>query len=125
MRLGTGVMLAGVLGGISWVVRWAVPDGTAADALLWAGAVLLTVLAVGTGTLMVKPVALKAVVGPCVGLLGWSLAAVAGLGGDPMRAGLVGLALIVVAPVTWERLRPLPAPRRATVKPQRAGSHAR
>ena len=107
VRLGTVIAIAGVLGGALWIVRWGVGDGSTGDVLLYAGAVLVTVLAVGVGSLMVRPIPLKAVVGPCVGLLAWSLAAVVGLDGDPVRAGIVGLVLLVVVPVTWERTRPL------------------
>lgn len=155
MRLGNVLAVAGVLGAAAWIGRWAadgsVSDGVG-DVLLWVGAALLTVLAVGVGTLMVRPLPLKAVVGPCVGLLAWSLGAVVGVDGDAVRAGIVGLVLLVVVPVTWERLRPLAASRaaekaaagggrgsgrgsgggsgkgpgsRAAGKPQRAGSHAR
>jgi hypothetical protein len=144
MRLGNVLAIAGVLGAAAWIGRWAV-DGTASDGvgdvLLWVGAALLTVLSVGVGTLMVRPLPLKAVVGPCVGLLAWSLGAVIGVDGDALRAGIVGLVLLVVVPVTWERLRPLAASRaaeraaaggsgkgsgtRAAGKAQRAGSHAR
>ena len=127
MRLGTVLAVAGVLGGALWIARWGLGDGTAGDGLFWAGAALLTAAAVGVGTLMVRPVPLKAVVGPCVGLLALSLGAVLGLDGEPVRAGIVGLVLLVVVPVTWERTRPLPGKpaRAAKVKPQKAGSHAR
>lgn len=128
MRLGTVIAVAGVLGGVLWIVRWGLGEGTPSDALLYAGAALVTVMTVGAGTLMVRPVPLKAVVGPCVGLLAWSLAAVVGLDGDPVRAGVVGLVLLVVVPVTWERTRPLQAKaaaRAATARAAKQGSHAR
>ena len=127
MRLGTVLAVAGVLGGALWIVRWALGGGSAGDALFWAGTALVTAAAIGVGTLMVRPIPLKAVVGPCLGLLAVSLGAVLALDGEPVRAGIVGLVLLVLAPVAWERTRPLerkPA-RAAKAKPQKAGSHAR
>lgn len=127
MRFGNVLAVAGVLGAALWIVRWGLGDGSAGDGLFWAGAALLVALAVGVGSLMVRPVPLKAVVGPCVGLLALSLGVVLGLDGEPVRAGIVGLVLLVVVPVTWERARPLqrkPA-REPKAKPQKAGSHAR
>ena len=84
------------------------------------------VVAVAAGAGMVKPVPLRAVVGVCLALLCWSLGAVAGLDGDPVRAGVVGLVLVVLVPVGWERVRPV-GPRRATgasAEPARAGRTA-
>ena len=43
--VGTVLSGFGVLGGLLWIARWAVGG----DALLWAGAALLTVLAAGAG----------------------------------------------------------------------------
>ncbi len=46
--------------------------------------------------------------------------------GDPVRAGVVGLVLVVLVPVGWERVRPV-GPRRATgssAEPARAGRTA-
>ena len=122
VQVGTVVSGIGVLGAGAWVARWA----TDLDPLLWVGAALLTVVAVAAGAGMVKPVPLRAVVGVCLALLCWSLGAVAGLDGDPVRAGVVGLVLMVVVPVGWERVRPV-GPRRATgssAAPARAGRTA-
>ncbi|MEE3126496.1 MAG: hypothetical protein VX494_04730 [Actinomycetota bacterium] len=129
MQVGTIVSGIGVLGAGAWVARWA----TDLDPLLWVGAALLSVVAVAAGAGMVKPVPLRAVVGVCLALLCWSLGAVAGLDGDPVRAGVVGLVLLVVVPVGWERVRPVRAvaptrakrvaAKRSTEK--RPGSHAR
>jgi hypothetical protein len=105
--VGTVLSGFGVLGGLLWIARWAVGG----DALLWAGAALLTVLAAGAGAGLVRPVPLRVVVGVCVALLCWSLGAVLGLDGDPVRAGIAGLVLVVLVPVWWERTRPLPATR--------------
>ena len=115
VQVGTVVSGIGVLGAGAWVARWA----TDLDPLLWVGAALLTVVAVAAGAGMVKPVPLRAVVGVCLALLCWSLGAVAGLDGDPVRAGVVGLVLMVVVPVGWERVRPV-GPRRA-LRGARAG----
>lgn len=111
--VGTTLAALGVLGALAWVARWALADSSAfdPDLLLWVGAGLLSVLAVAAGAAMVRPPALRVVVGTCLGLLCWSLGAVAGLDGDPVRAGIVGLVLVVVVPVAWERTRPLPTER--------------
>ncbi|CAM3910020.1 hypothetical protein NOMA109596_16095 [Nocardioides marinus] len=136
VQVGTVVSGVGVLGAVAWVARWA----TDLDPLLWVGAALLSVVAVAAGAGMVKPVPLRVVVGVCLALLCWSLGAVAGLDGAPVRAGVAGLVLLVVIPVAWERVRPVgPAPaaardstragraaggRRAAPE-KRPGSHAR
>lgn len=109
VQVGTVLSGFGVLGGLLWIARWAVGG----DVLLWAGAALLTVLAAGAGAGLVRPVPLRVLVGFCVALLCWSLGAVAGLDGDPVRAGVAGLVLVVLVPVWWERTRPLPAARTA------------
>ncbi len=103
VQVGTIVSGAGVLGAAAWIARWA----TDLDPLLWVGAALLSVVAVAAGAGMVKPVPLRVVVGVCLALLCWSLGAVAGLDGDPVRAGIAGLVLLVVVPVAWERVRPV------------------
>lgn len=108
VQVGTIVSGAGVLGAAAWIARWA----TDLDPLLWVGAALLSVVAVAAGAGMVKPVPLRVVVGVCLALLCWSLGAVAGLDGDPVRAGIAGLVLLVVVPVAWERVRPV-GPKRA------------
>lgn len=114
--VGTTLAALGVLGALAWVARWALADSSAfdSDLLLWVGAGLLSVLAMAAGAAMVRPPALRVVVGICLGLLCWSLGAVAGLDGDPVRAGVVGLVLVVVVPVAWERTRPLPTKRPTT-----------
>ena len=107
VQVGTVVSGVGVLGAVAWVARWA----TDLDPLLWVGAALLSVVAVAAGAGMVKPVPLRVVVGVCLALLCWSLGAVTGLDGAPVRAGVAGVVLLVVIPVAWERVRPVgPAP---------------
>ena len=102
VQVGTVVSGVGVLGAVAWVARWA----TDLDPLLWVGAALLSVVAVAAGAGMVKPVPLRVVVGVCLALLCWSLGAVTGLDGAPVRAGVAGVVLLVVIPGAWERVRP-------------------
>ena len=75
MRESTVVVIAGAVGGLLWLVRW-VAD---VDALLWPGAVLLSVVVLAAGASLVRPVVLRVVVGLCVVALAWSLAAVVGV----------------------------------------------
>lgn len=128
VQVGTVVSGVGVLGAGAWVARWA----TDLDPLLWVGAALLSVVAVAAGAGMVKPVPLRVVVGVCLALLCWSLGAVAGLDGAPVRAGVAGVVLLVVIPVAWERVRPVspavapaPAGARGSTRAGRAGGGKR
>ncbi|WP_300644040.1 hypothetical protein [Nocardioides sp.] len=86
MRESTVVVIAGAVGGLLWLVRW-VAD---VDALLWPGAVLLSVVALAAGASLVRPVVLRVVVGTCVVALAWSLAAVVGVQDSLVVGGVVG-----------------------------------
>jgi len=61
----------GVLGGLCWVARWLIGDGTVGDALQWAGLVLLFVGLFGLGTSLVNKGAvwLQVIVGVALPLL--------------------------------------------------------
>lgn len=100
MRESTIVVIAGAVGGLLWLVRW-VAD---VDALLWPGAVLLSVVALAAGASLVRPVVLRVVVGLCVVALAWSLAAVVDVQGSLLVGGVVGavvaLGCLVVLPRT-------------------------
>lgn len=86
MRESTVVVIAGAVGGLLWLVRW-VAD---VDALLWPGAVLLSVVVLAAGASLVRPVVLRVVVGLCVVALAWSLAAVVGVQDSLVVGGIVG-----------------------------------
>lgn len=86
MRESTIVVIAGAVGGLLWLVRW-VAD---VDALLWPGAVLLSVVVLAAGASLVRPVVLRVVVGLCVVALAWSLAAVVDVQGSLLVGGVVG-----------------------------------
>lgn len=86
VRESTIVVIAGAVGGLLWLVRW-VAD---VDALLWPGAVLLSVVALAAGASLVRPVVLRVVVGLCVVALAWSLAAVFGVQDSLVVGGVVG-----------------------------------
>jgi hypothetical protein len=66
--------VAGLLGGIAWVVAYFLPEGgSAADLLLPAGAVLLTLAMFGLGLLLVRSdfLALRVFVGIALPTLVW------------------------------------------------------
>lgn len=86
VREGTIVVTAGAVGGVLWVVRWLAD----VDALLWPGAVLLSVVALAAGASLVRPTVLRVVVGTCVVALAWSLAAVVGVQDSLVVGGIVG-----------------------------------
>lgn len=86
MRESTIVVIAGAVGGALWLVRW-IAD---VDALLWPGAVLLSVVVLAAGASLVRPVVLRVVVGLCVVALAWSLAAVVDVQGSLVVGGVVG-----------------------------------
>jgi len=86
VRESTIVVIAGAVGGLLWLVRW-VAD---VDALLWPGAVLLSVVVLAAGASLVRPVVLRVVVGLCVVALAWSLAAVVGVHDSLLVGGTVG-----------------------------------
>lgn len=46
--------LAGLVGGVAWVLAFFLPDGGAARAVVWVGAILLTAALLGLGLLLVR-----------------------------------------------------------------------
>lgn len=115
------LVAAAVVGGGLWVVRWVAGQ----DALLWPGAVLLTVVALGLGAALVRPVPLRVVVGGCLALLCWSLAVVLGLDGEAWRGGVVGAAAVLAAALAWARTRTPAGAAPYVGERRRAGAHAR
>lgn len=103
MRESTIVVIAGAVGGVLWLVRW-IAD---VDALLWPGAVLLSVVVLAAGASLVRPVVLRVVVGLCVVALAWSLAAVVDVQGSLVVGGVVGgvvaLGCLALLPRTLRR----------------------
>jgi hypothetical protein len=109
------VALAGVLGGLCWLVAHAV-DQQAQDALIWAGAGFLVVAVLGAGAGLVSRSTtwLRVVVAVCFLALTGSVLQVLREGGDPALVDAAAGALaILVAFVALGRRRP------------RRGSHAR
>ena len=119
MRESTIVVIAGAVGGLLWLVRW-IAD---VDALLWPGAVLLSVVVLAAGASLVRPVVLRVVVGLCVVALAWSLAAVVDVQGSLVVGGVVGAVVALGCLATLPRtLRTssgadAPAPAVETVAP--------
>jgi hypothetical protein len=92
--------VAGLLGGIAWVLAYFLPDGgTAADLLLPAGAVLLSLAMFGLGLLLVRSdvLALRVFVGLALPTLVWGVFGVVHQGAsdpslvDAVFGGVCGL----------------------------------
>ncbi|WP_193605591.1 hypothetical protein [Nocardioides dongkuii] len=120
--------VCGVLGGLAWVVRWALAGQDAGagalDAAYWAGLALLGIGLAGAGAALVSPRTpwLRALVAVCFPLLGWSVLmvlrdAVGGAEHDARLDGLLGvLALLVWVPLVVRSRRARPR--------AHAGTHA-
>jgi hypothetical protein len=91
--------VCGVLGGVCWVVRWVLGDGTMGDALQWAGLLLLFVGMFGLGTALVNKGAvwLQVIVGVAFPLLVWSVVEVLHASGDPVVINAVVGVMIAAA----------------------------
>jgi hypothetical protein len=121
--------LAGLLGGLCWLVRLLLDlaghgTGGLADLLHWVGLLLVAVALVGMGAALVSTSGtwLRAVVGVAFPLLVWSVLEVLHEAGNPrVIDGVVGLAVAVASGVALTRDRPKKEPprRRST------GAHAR
>ena len=113
MDLGVLTRIAGLLGGLCWVV-WAVTDERGApagvvDALYWGGLALIGLAMVGYGALLVSSSAvwLRVVVGLCLPLLAWSvLSVLRSEFADPWVGGIFGLLLALESSVGLVRRRP-------------------
>ena len=121
MSSSTLIRIAGVLGGLCWVVLWpATPErvGTqTVDALYWAGAALLAIALIGIGAGLVSGLmALRVVVALCFPLLVWAiLEALHESVPDRGVDAVFGAAVAVLCLVALLRGRPR----------TRAGSHVR
>ena len=76
LDLRRAAQIAGLLGGIAWVVAWLLPDGgSAADLLQPVGAVLLTLAMFGLGLRLVRSdfLALRVFVGIALPTLVWGV----------------------------------------------------
>ncbi|MFC4787190.1 hypothetical protein ACT8ZV_22125 [Nocardioides sp. MAHUQ-72] len=126
MDLRSLARLAGLVGGLCWLVRLVLDlggSGGAAGLLHWLGLVLLAVALVGAGAALVSTSAtwLRAIVAVAFPLLVWSVLEVLHDGGDPeVIDGLFGLVVAVVAAVAQARSRPEPVRRSRST-----GAHAR
>jgi hypothetical protein len=115
--------VCGVLGGVCWVVRWVLGDGTMGDALQWAGLLLLFVGMFGLGTALVSKGAvwLQVIVGVAYPLLVWSVVEVLHASGDPVLINaVVGVMIAAACGLTL-------GPEDGGERPPRrhAGAHAR
>jgi hypothetical protein len=115
--------VCGVLGGVCWVVRWVLGDGTMGDALQWAGLLLLFVGMFGLGTALVNKGAvwLQVIVGVAFPLLVWSVVEVLHASGDPVVINaVVGVMIAAACGLTL-------GPKDGGERPPRrhAGAHAR
>jgi hypothetical protein len=107
--------ITGLTGGLAWVAAALLVDGTWGDALLWAGAVLLTVALFGLGLLLVKSdvLPLRLFVAVALPTLVWGVVA---LLRDAFSAALVDAAFGgCVALVSAVLLARPPERRRATL----------
>ena len=115
--------VCGPLGGVCWLARWILGDGGMADALQWAGLLLLFVGLFGLGGALVNKSALwlQVIVGVAFPLLVWSVVEVLHASGDPVVINAVAGVLVGVACAL--ALGPNPGDE----KPPRrhAGAHAR
>ena len=75
LDLGRAALLAGLLGGIAWVVAWLLPAGGLVGVLLLVGAVLLTLAMSGLGLMLVRSdfQALRIFVGVALPTLVWGV----------------------------------------------------
>jgi hypothetical protein len=91
--------ICGVLGGLCWVARWLLGDGTMGDVLQWTGLVLLFVGLFGLGTSLVNKGAvwLQVIVGVALPLLVWSVVEVLHASGDPVVINAIAGILIAAA----------------------------
>lgn len=117
MRLQPAGAVAGLLGGLCWVI-----DGFATLAVLhWIGLVLLGLALAGAGAGLVSTSAtwLRLIVGVALPVLAWSVLEVAHDSGDPVRIDAVlGGTAVVIALLGLARVRS----RRV---PHASGSHSR
>jgi hypothetical protein len=120
--------VAGVLGGLCWVVRWgadrAGDDPSWGEPVRWAGLVLLALgLAVaGAGLVSRSALWLRVIVAVAVPLLAWSVySVVRGAEEDITLDGVLGAVACVGFGVALLRRRP---PSRPQPDPVRHGSHA-
>jgi hypothetical protein len=131
MDLHTLARLAGLVGGLCWVVRFLLDlagsgTGAAADVLHVVGLVLIAVALVGAGAALVSTSAtwLRVIVAIAFPLLVWSVLEVLHGAGDPIVIdGVLGLAVAVVAAMATVRAR-RERPSRAR-RARSAGAHAR
>ena len=126
MNRHTVVLLTALVGGLSWIGRWAADaagvTGGLLDVLRWVGLVLLAVAVAGLGAGLVSRSAvwLQAIVAVAFPLLVWSVVEVFSDSFDAIAVdGVAGLLVILAAVLAWRRHAPDPAP------PRRAGAHAR
>lgn len=125
MNLRSLTHIAGVLGGLFWIVRLVldaagVADG-ALDALYWSGLVLVAVALAGAGVGLVSKSAwwLRVIVGVAFPVLVWSVLEVVRNGGDALIVdAVVGFAVLVVSVIGLRR-----APRKARATSSRSHSH--
>lgn len=112
MNLRSLTHIAGVLGGLFWIVRLVldaagVADG-ALDALYWSGLVLVAVALVGAGAGLVSKSAawLRVIVGAAFPALVWSVLEVVRAGGDALVVdAIVGAAVLAVSVIGLRRSR--------------------
>lgn len=102
MNLRTAVLLSGVVGGMSWLVRTVldrVDVGVGLDpALHWVGLLLVATALCGYGAGLVSATWLRLVVGVAFPVLVWSVLEVFDPGTDPSLAdGALGLVVAAVA----------------------------
>lgn len=115
-RARRAAQLAGLLGGLEWVLAALIWDGShpVTLALFWIGAVLVTVFLLGIGLQLVKRglFALRLFVACALPLLFWMVAVfAAGAMSDAVVWGFAGTAVVVFAIVQLAR----PVPVRATL----------
>jgi hypothetical protein len=119
MNLRLIALVAAVLGGLLWIVRWLTDGSALSDGLYWAGLVAVAVALAGAGAGLVRSSALplRALVAVALPLLVWSVVAVLRPAGPAAVDGLLGLVAVAVGGVGRARSRPRGARRRA-------GAHA-
>ncbi len=139
MNLPTTARVAGLLGGLLWIVRVVLDRAglsSELDALHWSGLVLLAVAlaAVGAGLVSKSATWLRIVVAVAVPLLVWSVVEVVRPVGDALAFdGVLGAIVVLAALGSLLRRRPrkdapgTPRPSRAAraARGRATGSHAR